>query len=465
MSSLRAHLEAIKRWDRLAIATGLLLILCLVIGGASQRHALRLFLLEIAALPVLGLAIRNLAERGEWRSHRFTLAILAAALAVPLVQLIPLPPQVWTALPGRDQGALALEIAGIPAGWAPASVAPDMTWRSFLALLPATAVFLGVLSSSTPNRRRYVWVILGGAAASLVLGLLQAAFGDPFYTWPTTTRGLVSGLLANRNHFATLAVAALPFAAALMGGASRRSSTGRVAYWAAVALAVAAIVAVVVTRSRAGVALLGPSLLLSGLILWTAAGRGRPGKVLIATAAGLGAVLLVIGALGIGPILARFDTGAPSETRVERWPAVSDAAQAYLPTGAGFGSFERVYRSVEPLEEVDETSFNRAHNDYLETWLEGGWLSAGVLIAFLIWLFRRSRASWRASASTAADLGRAGSVAILMILLHSAVDYPLRTVALMAVLAVAAALLEASTHGSAQDVASAPRGTARRRRG
>ncbi|MBX9574786.1 MAG: hypothetical protein K2X07_04020 [Caulobacteraceae bacterium] len=419
-----------------------MLAICFLIGGASQRHALRLTLVELAALPTLGLALLSAWDRTVWTRHRFAVSILAAAAAIPLVQLIPLPPAVWGALPGREDGTLALELAGLAPGWAPMSVAPDMTWRSFLALIPAGAVFLGALVTGASAHRGYVHLIFVALAASFALGLAQAMTGDPFYPWPTTDRGLISGLFANRNHLATLCLIALPMAGAILGTAARRGTEGRRDFWIGLAVVAVAVVTIAATRSRAGVGLLGPSLVLSGLIVWIAAGRGRPGAATLGLAGSAGVALALVAVLGLAPILDRFGASAPPEARFERWPTVAEAAQAYLPTGAGFGSFERVYRSVETLEELDATSFNRAHNEYLEIWLEGGWLSVGVLIAFMIWFGRRAANAWRAPPGSTADMARAASAGILMILMHSVVEYPLRTVTLTAVLAVLAAILE-----------------------
>jgi len=126
------------QWDSVAIASAILLAFSFVFGGASQNKALRLALVELAALPLLVLATGRLVQAGLWREHRFALSLLAALVAVPLLQLIPLPPTIWTALPGRDQMALALELAGLPPGWSPLSLAPEQTWRAALALTPAS---------------------------------------------------------------------------------------------------------------------------------------------------------------------------------------------------------------------------------------------------------------------------------------------------------------------------------------
>lgn len=443
------------RWDKVTVATLLLLAACFLMGGASQKHALRLTLTELASLPLLGLALLRAWDRAIWLKHRLSVCILLATAALPLLQLIPLPPAIWGALPGHEEGLLALEIAGLSAGWTPISVAPDMTWRSFLAFLPAAAVFLGVLLTCDAAHRSYVNLLFIALVLSFLLSIFQAIVGSAVYPWPNTSRDTIAGLFANRNHLATLCVVTLPLAAAIVGASARHRSAGRNAFVIGLAVTCIAVITVAATRSRAGIGLLGPSLVFSALIVWSAVGKARIGPAALGLAGAAGAALVVVGALGLAPILDRFDPSAPPEARFERWPTVVKAAEAYLPTGAGFGSFERVYRTVETLEELDATSFNRAHNEYLEAWLEGGWLSIGVLIAFLIWYGRRTWAAWRAPPGATADLARAASVSILMILLHSTVEYPLRTVTLMAVFALLAAILELGPR--------APRVTSRRR--
>jgi O-antigen ligase len=159
--------------------------------------------------------------------------------------------------------------------------------------------------------------------------------------------------------------------------------------------------------------------------------------------AGAGAAIALVAALGLAPILERFDTER-AEPRFERWPTVVEAAQTYLPVGAGMGSFDPVYRSVEPLNELDATYFNQAHNEYLEIWLEAGWPGVVAVLAFLVWFGRRSWAVWRARSGSEADMARAASAGILVVLVHSVAEFPLRTVTLTAVLALLCAILERS---------------------
>lgn len=431
------------QWDAVAIASVVLLALSFVFGGASREHALRLALVEMAALPLLVLAGGRLIKTGLWRDHRLALSLLAAIVALPLLQLIPLPPAVWTGLPGRDQMLLALQLAGLEAGWSPLSLAPDRTWGSALALIPPAAFFVAMLSLSQLQRERLIQLCLAGATVGILLGAAQlASGGERLYPWATTGAGSVNGFFANRNHLASYLLIALPFAIVLGAATLRRRHPRRSSLWFGALFTGLVIVALAAIRSRAGITLFAPVIVISLLAAWIASGRGRPGPGLLGLVGSVGAALTVVAILALPPILARFDTQGAPELRFERFPLVAQTAETYLPLGSGMGSFDAVYRSVEPLDELDGTFFNQAHNEYLETWLEAGWLGAGLIIVFLVWFSRRSWSAWKAPASRERDLQRAASIGIGVLLLHSVVDYPLRTVTLSVLFALCCGLLE-----------------------
>lgn len=431
------------QWDAVAIAAIVLLAFSVVFGGASRDHALRLALVELAALPVLVLASRRLIHTGQWREHGFALRLLAAIVAIPLIQVIPLPPALWTALPGREQMVLALQLAGLEPGWAPLSLTPDRTWRSALALIPPVAIFIAVLSIDGPERKRLVQACLAGAVVGIVLGAAQlASGGERLYPWATTSAGSVNGFFANRNHLASYLLATLPFGLVLGGATLRRRNGRNGMLWFGALFAGLVVVALAAIRSRAGVTLVAPVMAASLLAAWIAAGRGRPGPGLLALVGAIGAALTAVAVLALPPILERFDTQDAPESRFERWPLVAETAQSYLPLGSGIGSFDPVYRSVEPISELDSTFFNQAHNEYLEIWLETGWIGVAALVAFLAWYVRRLWRVWKAPASRETDMQRAASIGIAALLLHSVVDYPLRTETLAVLFALCCGLLE-----------------------
>lgn len=431
------------QWDPVAIAAAVLLVFSFAFGGASQGHALRLALVELAALPLLVLSASRLVEARLWREHRFALGLLALLVAIPFVQLIPLPPAIWTALPGRAEPALALELAGIQPGWSPLSLVPDQTLRAALALVPPAAFFMAVLTLSPLQRARMVQICIAAVIAGVLLGAAQlASGGERFYLWNWTGAGSVTGFFANRNHLASLLLVTLPFAVIFGAATLRRRDRQSSALWLGALFAGLVVVALAAIRSRAGITLFVPVLGASLLGAWIAAGKGRPGSAVLVLVGSLAAALTAVAVLALPPILARFDTNGASEVRFERWPVVAEAAQTYLPLGAGIGSFDAVYRSIEPLRELDSTFFNQAHNEYLQAWLEAGWVGVGLILAFFVWYARRSWRAWNAPSSREGDLQRAASIGIGVLALHSIADYPLRTTALAVVLALCCGLLE-----------------------
>lgn len=446
-------IKALKgQWDAVAIAAAILLAISFVFGGASREHALRLALVELAALPLLVLSADRLIRSGLWRGHRFALALLGAFAAIPLIQLIPLPPAIWTALPGRADMVLALQLTGMQPGWAPLSVTPDLTWQSALAILPPAAMFLAVLGASQAQTARMIGFYLGAAVIAVLLGAAQlASGGERLYPWATTAAGSVTGFFANRNHLATLLLSTLPFAAVFGAAVLRRRSDQRLPLWFGALFMGLVVVGLAAIRSRAGVILFGPVAIASLLAAWIAAGRGRPGPGLIALTGGVAAAIGVVAILALPPILARFDVQSAPDGRFEGWPIVAEASDAWLPLGSGIGSFDAVFRSVEPLEQLDPTFFNHAHNEYLETWLEAGWPGIALIIAFLVWYGRRLWAAWKAGPSRERDLQRAASIALLAMLVHSGVDYPLRTATLAVLFALCAAILEKAGQTSGRE--------------
>lgn len=450
-----------SQWNGAAIAAIVLLALSFLLGGASRQHELRLALVELAALPLLAFGLISIIRQTPLPVSRLAIGILAAAAALPLLQLIPLPPGLWTALPGRTDAALALEVGGLAPGWVPLTLTPDRTWASFLAILPPVAMFLGVIACRGEFRGTLVLLLLIFSTAAVLLGAVQLASGtEVFYPWRTTDAGNLVGFFANRNHMATLCLICIPFATAL--GASGRQEHGagdQRRVWLSALFVGLVIVILAATRSRTGIVLAAPVLGASLLAAWVAAGRGRPRPLLLVSIVAGTAAFLAVGIFAIDPILQRFEGAQGQEGRFRNWPIIAQAAQTYSPLGSGSGSFDPVFRSVEPLATLDPTFYNQAHNDYLEIWLEVGYPGVILMLAFLIWYVRRTWAAWGAKATRTRDLQRAASIAIGAVLLHSAVDYPLRTESIAVIFALCCALLELGrrVEGMAEDAVSPSR--------
>jgi O-antigen ligase len=423
----------------------LLLLVSAVFGGASQTNALSLMAVELTSLPLLFISIYLVLAGSAPGGSAFPIGVLAAIVLVPVLQIIPLPFELWRQLPGREVVVQALDAAGLGHGPQPFSLAPQQTWRSLLGLAPPAAMFLGVLMLTDGQRRLMAALWLALAVASLCLGGLQMLGGSDsaLYFYPITNADSPVGFFANRNHQAAFLLCLLPVAAMFAARFDGRFDSPRLFPALAATLYVfIAIVGVAATKSRAGIALALVALVgVTAIVL-----RGEAVRRHWRAAAGLGGgVALAIGgvlAFGLGPIAERFAAGG--EPRFEGWPVVLRAAQSFLPLGSGVGSFSAVYGGVEPLTQVSPIYFNHAHNDYLELWLETGLAGAALLALFVGWLAWRAFLIWRRRI-TAGGGGMAAACTVLvgLLLAHSTVDYPLRTETLAVLFAFACATIAA----------------------
>lgn len=432
------------RPDLVALLAIGLLALSFGLGGASAGDELFVAVLELASLPLLLIAGHRLWRARAWRQTPMALALAALILAIPLLQLAPLPYDVWSRLPGRQDAVTALALIGAQPNL-PLSLTPEATWRYALALLPPLAVFFAGLGVSTADRRKLVAVVLIGAAANVLLGALQmASGGNPaFYIELASPPdpNVAVGFFGNRNHLASLLVLSLPLAGIFAGSALRRGHMDRRLQIAlAVLFALIAIAAIAATRSRAGVLLVGPTLIATMVVAWGASTAAHRKWVLLALGLAIATAIAAVAAFSLSPLMARFDADVGAEARFQVWPRVAAVSEQYLPLGSGIGSFVPVYAAAEPLDQLDEAFWNNAHNDYLEIWLEAGWPGALGVALFVLWWAVRSANAW-SSIGSSGSMGRAASITIGLVLLHSLADYPLRTLAVASVFGLSCAML------------------------
>ena len=427
---------------RLAIVPAYLL-LCLLLGGASAAGHWANMVLQLLAIPIIFRAFlvrRATPMPAPARQLIFGLILL---LLLVIVQLVPLPPSLWTSLPGRQPFAQGLELLNLPLPWLPISLAPYATISSALWLLPAVAVLLGIIRVGAFRTSWMAWVIAVVATASVLIGALQVVGGElsPWYFYSITNYGSTVGFFANSNHMATLLVCAIPFLAALYLGAvgrgkpTRRTSGMFVILAGAVAVTLAG---VAINGSLAGVGLAIPVAFASFLMIWS-----RKRKLPRWAWPGVG--LLVAGAVVLAynvPFSNNNLTGEgrnAADSRAYSFSVTSEAAKDFMPVGSGLGTFVRVFHLYEDPATVDRFYMNHAHGDYLELALETGLPGLLLVLLFLLWWGWRAAAVWRAEEPD--YYARAATIASAAILAHSAVDYPLRTAAIAAVFALCCALM------------------------
>ncbi len=438
-------------------------LVAVLLGGGTRVGLQSDEIVEILSVPLLVAATISLLEARWHSSWRVPLAIVLFTLALPLVQLVPLPPAIWTALPGRAEVVQVYEAAGVALEWRPLSLAPFATLYSFLSLLPAAAIFVYALQLDTSRRYALLVAPLALAGIAALVGVGQFVGRGSGSLGPTSgpAAGYAIGFFANRNHFAALIYAALPFAI-VWTARHMRSGRGRMRLVGSLfggAVVVSLLFGLSAAFSRAGVALGIVSLLGSAFIVWRSADASRIGRwpVIIAGVLMVGfAVILQIGLVDL--LIQR--TAADSARSTIASLTLEVLARFNL-AGSGFGTFVPLFQTAEKPTDLLVFFINHAHNDFLELTLEGGILAVVLMLAFLVWYLVRFWSIWLSAKQGGSQderaLMSAASLSIGLLLLHSLLDYPLRTLTLMCLFAFAAACL-------CQPAAEASSGPPRQRR-
>jgi O-antigen ligase len=421
-------------------AAPLYLLFCLLLGGASAAGIWANLLLQLVglALIVWSLSARRRTPIGT--PARQLIALMTLGLLIVVVQLVPMPPSLWTELGGRERIAAGFELLGQPLPWLPISLSPRSTLAAGVWTVPAMAMLLLVARLGAFRTTWLAWTIVAVAAISAAIGALQIA-DQSWYFYQVTNFGAGVGFFANANHQATFLVSTIPFLPALYlasrrkGGSTKRTSGLLVIL---IGIFMILLVGLALNGSLAGIGIAIPVIVGSAGMLWLGK-RKLPGW-----AAGL-MLLVTAGALAIplsaplGNNLTTTEAKSSQFSRYTTFKVTAQAAREHLPFGSGLGTFIEIYRTYEDPVRVEPTFINRAHSDYLELFLETGLLAAPVVLLFLIWWAWHF---WRAWRSDAPDyFARAAGVASAAMLIHSVVDYPLRTAAISAIFAMCCALL------------------------
>ena len=409
-----------------------LLVLCMLGGGASRADVASLVYLRPAAILCVALLL-ILPGRKDFTLVRVPLILLGAFAALMALQLIPLPPGLWASLPGHDRYLEANLASG--AIWRPLSLTPDLTINSLLTLVFPLAGLLAYAAMPPEHRIRLLPVLIFAACASALFGIVQVT-GDPrgaAFLYNVTHEGSSVGFFANRNHQAALLAAAFPMLRIWTLMPHPDPSYRRMRAWIALGIGMLLVPLLLITGSRAGV-LLGAVGIAAAFLMspWRRHGgggyrtAGRAALFLLAPLALAALVILLGRALSIDRLASLENLTA--ELRLEYAPVTLDIARDFLPLGTGFGAFDAVFRGYEADNMLSPQYLNHAHNDLIELAITGGLPALILLLLFVLWFGRQSARALRHKVTGApALLARLGAAMILMFFLASLVDYPLRT--------------------------------------
>jgi O-antigen ligase len=430
-------------FETLSLLSALVFGATLLLGGAGDSYPFITLGLELGALLLLWYiaAVHGLPQSP---ALSFLPAIIVAGIvALPLLQLVPIPPQLWQELPGRDLASKLLTLGGLAGQWRPMTLDPGATATTALEVLPGLATFFAVLHLPERDRIRFIYAAIAAGLISAFLGALQRTGGDisPFMIYETPHSANSPGLFVNRNHQATFLLIVMLLAA----GASRsltvrpdRRGLGKII---ATGLVLVFAAGVVVTTSRTGFLLLIPAAAASLMIIFPVRWNWKMSAI---------GVLLMVGLAALGSrsevVQVTLERFSDQDERTLYWSDTLQAIRQSWPVGTGLGTFPKVQATVQSVESVSTQYVNNAHNDYLELALEGGLVAVGLIALCLLYgLFSGFRLWRRSRKGGDTALGVAGLTAIGVVLLHSIFDYPLRMLSLMAMFGLLWGLVVAST--------------------
>ena len=439
-TSLQLSDERLANVRSTTIALTGTLAIAFLLGGGGSKFGFANLAVQLAAL--VALFFHKEAFFRFWSTAPLGLRLLAAVSAVlPLLYLVPLPPSLWSGLPGRELLTQAFDLAGGKT-WASISVDPIRTALALSALIVPLAVI--TIGWNAPRDRLILagWLTVGIALVNLFIGIPQTMLpGQDWLLYPQNDmQRVLFGTFANRNSTGLFLVGALALAVSLPLPA--RLAQGEIVV--RLGVCVLLIVAIILTRSRTAFVLATLPIGL-GFLQFAASqmrknvrtGMQRYMGIIVGGVIVLLAAILVVAAPGrVNDVIERFEK--TDEARNYIWEDASYSAQRYWPVGTGTGTFDDVYQLDESLETMGPRRAGRAHNDYLEVAIETG--IAGICI-IAGWLILLCWLAWRARKSPDRWISWSAGVGLLAIALQSITDYPLRNLSMLAFAGLALVIL------------------------
>jgi len=418
------------------IALTLLMFVAFGLGGGGSYYGIANLLVQLTALAVLAAHYESFTA--FWRTAPLTLrGLIVLTFLVPALQTIPLPPEFWKALPGRELVEQSLEQTG-EVGWMPLSLDPRRTLLALTALIVPLSVLTIGWSAPRRDLAALGWIVVVLGLITFLVGAVQVSSnGQSGLLYPQRMPGsILLGTFANRNSAGLMLVLPLTFAALLPTPRSHPAGLP-------VRLVICGLLllAIILTRSRTALVLSAIPIML-GLAYAISSIIGRAKDHTNAKASRCWLIAAGVFALGMAS-LAALGTVAPGrlaqtlerfesvgeDSRRFFWEDASHSAARYWPVGAGMGTFDEVSGVDESLENLSPRRAGRAHNDFIEVAIEAG--IVGVILV-VIWIAMIASLAWRARVSSWRWPAWGAAGFLLAIALQSITDYPLRNQTILA---------------------------------
>ena len=390
---------------------GVTLLACQVMGGGTERG---LFIDHVLQVLVIAASTYVIVKFWDRSTSPAALALFGAIALLGCIQIMPWPCD-W--LQGLRPEPYIPAIGSCST--TTISLSAYRTMSGLIACLTITFLFLALSKFDESELGLLGRFVVAGVVINLALSF--ATFSQSDMSWLSYLLGYQAelGAFQNENHYSVYV------AVGILAALTVRPQ-GYMRVWNLM-LVTLVLLFLLAAGSRAGV-LIG---LFVSLLAFVMIARGSRYAAILAPGLGLVAAAYLYG------LWIKFTEAGGDQILDRREYALTtwDAIRDHWPLGTGLSTFDLVYPHYEKLGQIFAAFVNHAHNDFLEVILEGGLagtlILAACVVAIVIRFFRvRQR-----------DAARTAFIAILIILAHSTVDYPLRTTGIASLFAFFAALL------------------------
>ncbi len=359
-------------------------------------------MLQLIMLPLVFVGLVNLFNN---RLGVYSRALVVLIIAILLLQFVPF---------GSDKGFP--QYSDQISQWNLWSISPSRSLEASLFTLSILGISLFVARMNTLQHKRLIKFIFLGFAINLLIGVIQLSYGSKVKISGVLPFDIWSGVFANENHFSSLVYMVIPLVAWRVLVETWRP----LAYFLIVGLIVLFQFSI---GSRAGMAIAVSLALFS--YIWILLDQISIGKKFV----GLTVIILLI---IVGTNFLDTQSILEGDYRQVIFATTWIAIQQHINTGTGLGSFILVYPMFEATNDVRYVYANQAHNDYLQLLLELGLIFIPVALLYLILIIRNMFRN---------QFTQYICISLFAVLLHSIIDYPLRTMAIAVVFGTLSAIL------------------------
>lgn len=426
-------------------------ILALVIFSPLPRASVQSWSVLVIQLAVLALTVLYLMISGEYPANerlqsalKGTRALALGILALLAIQLIPWPGFLLKILSPKTV-ALSSQY-GLSSSARAISLVPAETVRAGSELVAYFLLGFLVLRTLTSARRvrRLFGVIIAMGLFEALYGILRLNSGIFGLSFGLKGSGVdeLSGTFVTRNHYSGYLAMIIPLAVGMivarLGHISLSGLTWREKFLTLTKkgflsnlplafMAIAMSIAVVVSRSRSGIASIVLTLMFFFVFATPFKRKAHERKTLIRPfVRAMVLIMFVLSfAFGFRSSIQRFSPDlALREGRSIVWTQTIRWIGEFPVFGTGLGTFS----SSRPGTEIGVglTGLDHANNEYLEYLMELGAAGFILFLALILSLLGRSLIGWQSrSDPEVRGLALGGFVSCLSVLFHSATDFSL----------------------------------------